>query len=298
VLRHALVTIAACYLSTGAIIFGADSTITVNVGNVPGTSFDRKYLNFGQKIFEVGEDSTYGIVGWGLGTLLTTSYRKLIAELADGIKTQSPASVAEVADRWRYGFWVTYANEFAPFMRRAQDLEAKGVARTPDEEGERRSLMSTLAGGFCLGGWCPPDRTPNAYEITYDPISGVRPPQALNRGYAKFWGQPTVIGRLLYGVDEDLYADILRSGKWNGTPAELLDLVRNYMLGQASNLPLREAVDYVYTSIYTTITAMKFSHLSPVCGGPIEIAAITADRHFRWIRHKKLDAAINSQEAL
>jgi hypothetical protein len=29
-----------------------------------------------------------------------------------------------------------------------------------------------------------------------------------------------------------------------------------------------------------------------VCGGPIEIAVISSDRKFRWVRHKEWDAAI------
>jgi hypothetical protein len=37
---------------------------------------------------------------------------------------------------------------------------------------------------------------------------------------------------------------------------------------------------------------MKFSHMAPVCGGPVEVAVITTDRRFRWVRHKRFDAAI------
>jgi hypothetical protein len=40
------------------------------------------------------------------------------------------------------------------------------------------------------------------------------------------------------------------------------------------------------------IKTMKFSHMAPVCGGLIEVAVITADRPFRWVRHKDLDSAI------
>lgn len=47
-----------------------------------------------------------------------------------------------------------------------------------------------------------------------------------------------------------------------------------------------------FWSIYTTIKAMKFSHMAPVCGGPVEVAVITTDRRFRWVRHKGFDAAI------
>ena len=37
---------------------------------------------------------------------------------------------------------------------------------------------------------------------------------------------------------------------------------------------------------------MKFSHYLPVCGGPIEIAVISTDRNFRWVRHKRFDDAL------
>jgi len=55
---------------------------------------------------------------------------------------------------------------------------------------------------------------------------------------------------------------------------------------------MRDAIDYVHSAIYCTIKAMKFSTGAQVCGGPIEIAVITSDRKFRWVRHKPWDAAI------
>jgi hypothetical protein len=30
----------------------------------------------------------------------------------------------------------------------------------------------------------------------------------------------------------------------------------------------------------------------PYCGGPIEIAVISTDRRFRWVRHKNFGAAL------
>jgi len=42
--------------------------------------------------------------------------------------------------------------------------------------------------------------------------------------------------------------------------------------------------------------AMKSAHLAPVCGGPIEIAVITTDRPFRWVRHKLLGEAIGAYQ--
>ena len=106
-------------------------------------------------------------------------------------------------------------------------------------------------------------------------------------------GQSTsLINRLVYGIDERLFRAILQSDKWTGTNDELFDLVGCSALGAPRNLPIREAIDMIYANIYTTIKTMKFSHLAPVCGGPIEVAVITSDRPFRWVCHKSLCEAI------
>ena len=118
-------------------------------------------------------------------------------------------------------------------------------------------------------------------------------------GMPEFWGQPNMLRRLANGIDMGTFADILvaklpnGSPMWLGSEDDLIQIVVRNKLGQPSrHLPLREAIDWVYSSIYTTIKAMKFANLPPVCGGPIEIAAITSDRPFRWVRHKQLDTAI------
>lgn len=84
----------------------------------------------------------------------------------------------------------------------------------------------------------------------------------------------------------------VHSGHWNAGPQELFDLVLDRKLAQPFDLPLREAIDWVHAVIYTTIKAMKFSHYSPICGGPIEIAVISSDRLFRWVKHKQFDEAL------
>ena len=75
----------------------------------------------------------------------------------------------------------------------------------------------------------------------------------------------------------------------------MLALQRPYTL-ESPRLPIREAIDFIHTSIYSTVKGLKFSRLDQVCGGPIEIAVITSDRLFRWVRHKEMDAAIQEQE--
>jgi hypothetical protein len=119
-------------------------------------------------------------------------------------------------------------------------------------------------------------------------------PAQIPIGVPKFWGWSNLINRLHLGMDENVFQEILSSGKWNGTPEELAQIVLRNRLAPAGLLPIREAVDWVYASIYTIIKAMKFSRMEPVCGGPIEIGVITTDRPFRWVRHKGFDSAIAS----
>jgi hypothetical protein len=51
-------------------------------------------------------------------------------------------------------------------------------------------------------------------------------------------------------------------------------------------------VDWVDATLETTVKVMKFTHLPPICGGPIDLALITTDRPFRWARRKKMSSAI------
>lgn len=76
-------TIAACYVSAEGVVLGADSTSTVYVPGPPGVEGNTHFFNLAQKVFEFGEDSSIGIVTWGLGSLGDTSHRTVIAEVAD-----------------------------------------------------------------------------------------------------------------------------------------------------------------------------------------------------------------------
>jgi hypothetical protein len=106
-----------------------------------------------------------------------------------------------------------------------------------------------------------------------------------------FWGAPNFVERLIHGRDARLRGDFKASGKWSGTDAEL-DAVLNKHVLQHGPLPIRDAIDFVHTCIYSTIKAFKFSNLPQVCGGPIELAVVTTDRKFRWVQHKPWDAAV------
>lgn len=278
-------TIAACYVSHEGVVLGADSTSTMMRDGQPYRHFDHQ-----QKIFEIGEDSSLGITMWGLGGLASKSYRTLIAQLGDELQATPATSVRDVAERFAAMFWATYVSDFGSLISRFRDL-VRMSDRTPDEEAELNSL-SNLGGGFCIGGRTWSSRQPAAAVVNYGPEKDRPEIEDVARDRTKYWGVPNLLERLMFGMDNRLFGKILNSEKWSGTSEDLFAVLQDDMLNVPLNMPLREAIDWVYSSILTTIKAIKFSSDPPVCGGPVEVAVITSDRKFRWVKHKRLDEAV------
>jgi len=286
-------TIAACYLSTEGVVFGADSTTTITT---PNQAVSQRYYDYAQKIFQVGEPSTLGIVMWGMGSLPGRSHRTMIAQYADALRAEERrAGMVAVAERWAGFFWEEYTKAIPDTVARARELHNKFDKKELDEDGAKEffQIIQDYSGGFCLGGNLEHARTPQAFEVVYQPWFPKPPaPVPVVLGQAKFWGCPNLIERVLYGIDMQLLDKIEQSEHWKGTRDQLYEMVSPHILHQQALLPIREAIDWVYASIYCTIKSMKYSQLDRVCGGPIEIAIVTSDRPFRWVRHKQLGAAI------
>jgi len=294
-------TIAACYVSAEGVVLGADSTSTVYVPGPPGVEGSTHHFDFAQKVFEFGEDSSIGIVTWGLGSLKDTSHRTVIAEVADTCNGDpgSISSVEQVARRFAEHFHRIYTTRYEDVLRQARQLRDKGDERTQEEDNDYERIISHLPAGFCLGGWWPGQRSPAAFEVFVDPLAEAPPdPKPIPQGVARFWGCPNLMDRLILGLDYQVFHTILASGKWHGTAEELLDTIDPNRLAQPFDLPIREAIDWIHASIYTTIKVMKFSHLPPVCGGVVEVAVVTSDRKFRWVSHKRMSEAIPGVPAL
>jgi len=288
-------TIAACYLSSEGVVFGADSTSTYTTvlqqgGNhMPFT----RHLDHAQKIFEIGEHGTLGIVTWGAGRVGNMSHRTLVASVSDEWSAQKRVgSVQEAADYFAAHFWKIYSSAYKSEIQRFAHLRAL-PHRTKDEDSELAAIAQNLSGGYCVGGNWHDDRHPKAFEIGFGPHLVAPPiPVPMTVGGARFWGCPNIIGRMLFGIDRQVYDGIVASGKWNGTQQELDAIIGEAKLFQHNDMPLREAMDFVHATIHATIKAMKFSQLAAVCGGPIEIAVVASDRRFRWVKHKSLDQAV------
>jgi hypothetical protein len=267
------------------VVFGADSTTTYG---------GHRHYNNAQKLFEIGEmGSTLGIVTWGLGGLIQVSHRQLVAELSDQLIGDPPHSVEDACLKWVALFKAQYERYLAPQLNAARALDAN-PNRTPQEAKTLAALIQTFTVGFCIGGRVRGNRSPEAFEMVFDPTS-VNPPTPVPvmRFSPRFWGVPTLMERLLNGIDTNIKNAILQSPHWTGGEPELNRILAPGVLDPKAELPLRDAIDWIFYAIYVTIKALKFSSAPPLCGGPIELAAITADRPFRWVTHKELDHALS-----
>jgi hypothetical protein len=189
------VTIAACYLSPEGVVLGADSTSTY------GLASGAHYYNNAQKLFEVGEDSTLGIVAWGLGGLNSYSHRTLIALFGDDLKAKLPDTGLGVAERWIDRFWTAYSDDkspLAPLFEQCRALAAKQPyadgtndtgMRTEVEEKQFGEISQFLVAGFCVAGYLAADRKSFAYEVIFDPLRGKPSPVEIVPGW-RFWGAP------------------------------------------------------------------------------------------------------------
>jgi hypothetical protein len=278
-------TIAACSVTPEGVVLGADSTSTVTMGDG-----SQRYLNNEQKIFEVGASGTLGVVTWGLGRIGNVSHRNSIAALDDDLLRHPPSSVSGAADRFAQLVWGTYDHTL-----RAEIDGDKAVVTdpkaTPEAKKKAAAALEHKVLGFCLAGHWLPDREPQAYEIVFDP-NLTAPPVPRRVTMTEFWGVRLFVYRVL-GVETSVIGDIVASGKWSGTPQELEAMFMARRTPLHWPVPLREAIDSIHALLHMTIKVMKFTAIPPVCGGHIELAAITTDRRFRWITHKTLDTAID-----
>lgn len=277
-------TIAACHLSPEGVVLGVDSTTTLfGVGATP------VHLDYAQKLFEVGQpESRVALATWGLGQIGNVSHRTVAARLGETHRSTPYASMKDMAQGLADILHVEYPTAYGAEIARAQELSERFKDLEEAELAELGALQA-LSGGYCLAGRIECGDACEGFEVAWEPFQGITI-KALPHEVPIFWGMPHVMLRLLYGFDNDAVLRIRNSAHWTGTDEELYDLVTQSQVNPR-HLPIREAVDWIHTIIHTTIRGIKFAMEPHTCGGPIEIATITTDRPFRWVLHKRLDAA-------
>jgi len=268
-------TIAAAYLVSEGVVLGADSTTSILLPADKGSGVNQ-LLNHTQKVFEVGENSNFGVCTWGAGSIGEVSHRTIIAQLADKIREIKDITVEKAANE---------------LLNLSFDLLKK---------------TGTDFVGYYLGGCDPITHMPGCYKIEINQKNGTK--EAFPIGQCVFSGMPNFFTRVFYGFDPGLPLNLVKEikslskdDKFNIKLDEIFDTAFKNAYAPLiaegyKDLPIREAIDFVYSYLHLTIKAMKFMFGAPGCGGPIEIGFITTDRKFRWAVHKSFTTAMHEQE--
>jgi hypothetical protein len=269
-------TIAAAFLTHEGVVFGADSTTTFTFRNLNPPL--EKFYNNAQKVFEIGPPggARFGLTIWGDGTFGELAHRTVVARLTDKLRPDT----------------------------RLKDLVAELVhlSREP-EAGAGRSMIGYLIGGVASG-----SRLPECTRVVFGKADEEPKVEELLMHTAYFQGAPRFFSRLHRGYDPELKPlladEMAKSLSGVGTQgADIAGAVThclNVFDAAAARLPpmhvegvpLRDAIDFLHSYLYATVKAHKFLVGAPICGGAVEIGFVTADRPFRWVRHKPFDAAI------
>ena len=269
-------TIAAAYLVSEGVVLGADSITTISAQTPqPGVL---QLLHHSQKIFEVGENSRIGVCTWGDGTIGDFSHRTIIAQLADKVKDDSTITIEGAAEE---------------------------LINIIDSMVKREKIKMEFVGYF-LGGWNPGTHEPDCWKIEISKDGNNK--EKLDLGLCSFAGMPNVFTRVFRGFDPafpDQLREEIKALITNQETKDKFDEIFKEAFEKASgpliaagykDLPIREAIDFVYSYLHITIKAIKFRFGAPLCGGPIEIGFVSTDRPFRWACHKTFTSAILEQE--
>jgi hypothetical protein len=268
-------TIAAAYLVSEGVVLGADSSTTISVRTPEGAGGVLQVLTHAQKIFEVGKNSRLGICTWGSGTIGNISHRSIVASLADRISGN--CTVKEAAEEL-----VSIA--FPLFTENKVDFV-----------------------GYYIGGWNKGTHEPNCYKIELRQTDQSIEPLSL--GLCYFSGMPNFFTRVFRGFDPNLplflkeelkrqLPKLSLEGDFESKFDQSFEKASLPLIAEGyKDLPIREAIDFIYTYLHITIKATKFKFGAPGCGGPIEIGFVSTDRPFRWVMHKSFSSAILEKEA-
>ena len=237
-------------------------------------------LNHAQKVFEVGPAGTgrMALCTWGAGKAGRLSHRTIAARLGDAVTPETSISDA--------------ANELVKIVE-----AAFAAAASPRPPGVL---------GYFLGG-ASKDHEPGCIQLVFNG-GKVTSRDTFGVGDARFQGAPQMFHRAYRGFDPDLPGalhDALARKLDGKVPAA--DLRKLYIeafheaasgltAGGHNDMPIREAIDFCHMYLQLTIKGFKFRFGPPVVGGPVELAFVSSDRQFRWVRHKAFDSAIAEQE--
>jgi len=145
-----------------------------------------------------------------------------------------------------------------------------------------------------------PDGSYQVYSVAIPgPVQKLRDSQKPNIQYGSSWiGQGDVAARIVLGFDGRIQnVEFVKEAIQNKNEQEIQSQLRGLEYAiQWGTMTLQDAIDFATLMIQTTSAIQRFSDGinadpgdMPGVGGPINVAVITPDHGFVWVKKKKLN---------
>lgn len=242
------------------IVLGTDSMSTVTVKDTEGIPYVVKSYPNARKLFQIG-DLPIGVFTYGLARIGNRSLMELIHQFSAANQEQSVPLVA---------------NGLAEFINQAYSSEFPPEAVQP--------TLGLYIAGYSKGSYNVHER-----EVIFPQQLVSKTVQRTGGENGVLWrGMEIPFYRLYIGCDPILL-DSLSKDAVNAETINLVKEEKKYtMLIPFGNMHLQDATDFAVFVLRTTIGYNQFEVGLPICGGELQVAALSAVDGFQWIRESQL----------
>lgn len=259
------------------LVVAADSAATLHVRMPDGQAGVGKVFNHATKMLQL-KDYPIAVASWG-GSRIGS---RLIASLVEEFANQRPSvqrlddedlSVEREASALA-DFLLSFYERIFPDWEAMDDPPAG---------------LGVLVGGYSGTGFFPEEYV---FNIPQREFQRLRPPKedgSQNFG-ANWYGATDAIVRLHFGRADGIAKLLRRLDVEPKKIEQFEEILRHQVQYQVpfDGMPLQDAVDYAMYLVTVAVGRYRFVIGPEVCGGPIDVAAITRDRGFQWVRRKQL----------
>lgn len=261
------------------LVVATDSASTVGVEGPEGQQGVGKVFNHATKLIQL-RNYPIAVANWGASKIgeriiasLVEEYANSRPPLATVQESEGELSVKEEAEGLRDFFRDFYEGVYPDWEQRDQVPGGVGV----------------LVGGYSGDAFFPEEYL---FNIPQGQFQRLRPPKEDgSQDYGANWyGATDAIVRLHFGRDEGVLEILQQLDVEPQKIAQTEQIVKCQLQYPVpfAGMPLQDAVDYAIYLVSVTIGRYRFVVGAEICGGPIDVATITRDRGFQWVKRKEL----------
>jgi hypothetical protein len=267
-------TIAITLKVNDGVVVASDSATTMSFGS------EGNVYNHADKLFNLHKGAPIAAVGFGLGNIGPASLATLMKDLR--------ARFAEMG----------HAMHLDP-----KTYTIEGVAKTVKDflfDEHYKPLYESIAGlakkewpylGMMISGYSAGESKPEVWRVTLvggDATVTLDSKREALSGFS-WGGDDSAVRRLVLGYDWQLPEGLAQ--ELNLKPEIVLDAVKKVAgalepVFLPSAMPIQDVIDFAH---FLVDMSAKYSRYTPgyqTIGGPIDIAAVTKHKGFKWVRRK------------